>query len=441
MGVKQARTVSVDRSTDAGNEVQSGYKHTEAGLIPEDWLSLSLGEISRPVRGGSPRPAGDPRYFNGNFIPWLTVAALTNIPLSQMVVVETATSLTEEGSFHSRTLDIGTLIIANSGATLGVAKILGIKCCANDGIAALLDLDRDVSVRYLVHFINTKIRHLRDVVATGNGQPNLNTNLIRDISTALPSTRVEQEAIAEALSDADALIESLQHLIAKKRQIKQGAMQSLLTGQKRLPGFTAEWEEKRLGDLGVFLKGRGVTKDQATSGALPCVRYGEIYTRHENVIQGFFSWISEEVAKTATPLKHGDLIFAGSGETKAEIGKCIAFVGVDAAFAGGDTVILRAERVDPAFMGYYLNTSQISTQKASKGQGDAVVHISATALASVDIRIPELAEQTAIAMVISSMDTEIAALETRLSKAREIKQGMMQALLTGAIRLPLAEAA
>ena len=146
--------------------------------------------------------------------------------------------MTEEGSLQSRTLMAGTLIIANSGATLGVAKILSIKCCANDGIAALLNLRKRVSSKYLAQFINSKTNYLRDTVATGNGQPNLNTELIGNFKIPLPPTLAEQEAIAEALSDADALIESLEQLLTKKRQIKKGAMQELLTGKKRLPGFS-----------------------------------------------------------------------------------------------------------------------------------------------------------------------------------------------------------
>ncbi len=159
------------------SDIPKGYKQTEVGVIPEDWEVKPVSEIGIPVRGGSPRPAGSPRYFNGTYIPWLTVAALTNIPTSQLLLTETASCLTEEGSMCSRTLNPGALIIANSGATLGVAKILGIKCCANDGIAALLDLNKNASPYYLAHFINTRTSYLREVVATGNGQPNLNTEL------------------------------------------------------------------------------------------------------------------------------------------------------------------------------------------------------------------------------------------------------------------------
>jgi type I restriction enzyme, S subunit len=141
------------------------------------------------------------------------------------------------------------------------------------------------------------------------------------------------------------------------------------------------------------------------------------------------------VAATARLLKQGDLLFAGSGETKEEIGKCVAFADDMEAYAGGDIVILRSENSSPVFLGFYLNTAPINRQKASRGQGDAVVHISAAALSSIEIMIPKFDEQTAIATVLSDMDAEIATLEARRDKTRELKQGVMQELLTGRIRL------
>nr|WP_240192035.1 restriction endonuclease subunit S [Desulforhopalus vacuolatus] len=245
----------------------------------------------------------------------------------------------------------------------------------------------------------------------------------------------EQRAIATALSDVDALLDGLDRLIAKKRDLKQAAMQQLLTGKTRLPGFKGEWEVKRLGDMGGFLKGSGVRKDEAQSGDLPCIRYGEIYTHHNDYVLSYNSWISSSVASTAVRLKKGDILFAGSGETKDEIGKCVAFIDDREAYAGGDIVILRPHEADPIFMGYYCNTTPVRKQKASRGQGDAVVHISATALSSVEVKVPSLPEQTAIATILSDMDAELAALEQRRNKTKDIKQAMMQELLTGKTRL------
>jgi type I restriction enzyme S subunit len=414
-------------------EVKTGYKRTEVGAIPEEWEVKRLGELGGVIRGGSPRPAGDPRYFKGNFIPWLTVAALTNISENQLQVTETVGFLTEEGAKHSRTLPSGTLIIANSGATLGVAKLLGVTCCANDGIAAIIN-QKAGNKEFVCHYINTKTKHLREVVATGNGQPNLNTTLLRKIPIPFPRLP-EQRAIAGALSDVDALVAALDQLIAKRRDLKQAAMKQLLTGHQRLPGFHREWEVKRLGDVGVFAKGRGIKKDEVVADGLPCVRYGEIYTQYNDNVKAFNSFITPVTAKQSQRIQKGDLLFAGSGETAEEIGKCVAFLGDEEAYAGGDIVIFRPIDQDSKFLGYLMNHSSVTTQKARMGQGDAVVHISARNLARLELHLPAQPEQTAIAEVLSDLDTELAALEQRRDKTRALKQGMMQELLTGRTRL------
>ncbi|MFY9341988.1 MAG: N-6 DNA methylase [Planctomycetota bacterium] len=215
----------------------------------------------------------------------------------------------------------------------------------------------------------------------------------------------------------------------------QGAMQSLLIGTRRLPGFTGPWEKRSLGQLGSFLKGSGITRDQAAGGSLPCVRYGEIYTHHSEIVRSFQSWITRNVAATALLLRKGDLLFAGSGETKEEIGKCVAFIHDIEAYAGGDIIVLRPSWGDSTFLGYYLNSPTIVRQKASRGQGDAVVHISSRALGEVTGMFPQPAEQAAIAEVLADLDADIDATAAKLAKARAIKQGMMQELLTGRIRL------
>ena len=123
------------------------------------------------------------------------------------------------------------------------------------------------------------------------------------------------------------------------------------------------------------------------------------------------------------------------GITKEDIGKCVAFLDDFEAYAGGDIIILRPENVNSRFLGYYLNSESINRQKASKGQGDAVVHITANALADVDLMMPSVDEQFAIASVLSDMDAELSSLEEKLMKVRHLKNGMMRNLLTGKIRL------
>jgi len=149
----------------------------------------------------------------------------------------------------------------------------------------------------------------------------------------------------------------------------------------------------------------------------------------------FYSFIPRQVAKQSQRLRKGDLLFAGSGETAEEIGKCVAFLGDEEAYAGGDIVLFTPSDQDAMYLGYLMNHSSISDQKARMGQGDAIVHISAKSLAQLELRLPHLEEQTAIATVLSDMDAELAALDARREKTRALKQGMMHELLTGRIRL------
>ena len=198
-----------------------------------------------------------------------------------------------------------------------------------------------------------------------------------------------------------------------------------------------DWDAKALSQIGVFSKGKGVTRANSQSGDIPCVRYGEIYTSHNNYIRAFHSHISQEIAATATRLKDGDILFAGSGETKEEIGKAVAFLGVEEAYAGGDIIILSPnEGASSKYLGYVLNAAAAVSQKASMGQGDAVVHIHTKELGDVVIPFPKLEEQEKIADALSGVDDMIEVLDEAIAKKRQIKEGLMQQLLTGKTRLP-----
>ena len=400
-------------------ELKKGFKSTEVGVVPQDWNVVEVGcayeicnnlrlPINRSIREqmSGPYPYYGPTGIQG----WINECR-----------VEGEYALIGEDGDHFLKWRHQTM-----------TQLVGGKFNVNNH-AHLVRGTRNLTEWFAIFFSNRDVSNY--LTRQGAGRFKLTKASLLKMPVALPPTLAEQVAIAGALSDADAWIESLEQLIAKKRQIKHGAMQELLTGRRRLPGFNGEWKVKRLEELGAFLKGSGVTKSQASSGELPCVRYGEIYTRHNDYVRGFYSKISHAVALTATPIRQGDLLFAGSGETKEEIGKCVAIAHDCEAFAGGDIVILRAIKGDPVFLGYYLNTSPMARQKASRGQGDAVVHISAAALSLITGHFPEEAEQQAIGRVLLEMDLDITEVESKIAKARQIKQAMMQELLTGRIRL------
>ncbi|MGQ2924398.1 MAG: restriction endonuclease subunit S [Hydrogenophaga sp.] len=424
---------------DAKYLVRAGYEQSELGLIPSDWDIQPLTELAEKVMVGiasaathAYRDRGVTMFRNQNIKPGY---------LDDADVLYIAEEY--ELTFKNKRLKAGDLLTARTGYP-GTTSLVPVVHEGAQSFTTLITRPKKtvINSEFLCCFINSEAgQRYFDSAQIGGGQKNVNAAAMKQLPVLVPKNIAEQKAIATALIDADTLIESLEQLLAKKRQIKQGAMQELLTGQRRLPGFSDDWPTLFLGDLGTFLKGSGITREQAQSGEIPCVRYGEIYTTHNDHIRTFESGISPTVAATATLLRQGDILFAGSGETKEDIGKCVAFLDDFEAYAGGDIVILRPRASDPQFLGYALNTGEVNRQKASRGQGDAVVHISAAALAQVSVRVPERAEQTAIATVFSDMDTEITALEARLSKARHLKQGMAQALLTGRIRLVPPQAA
>ncbi len=198
----------------------------------------------------------------------------------------------------------------------------------------------------------------------------------------------------------------------------------------------SDWDVMSLSEIGRFSKGSGVTRDQSHSGDIPCVRYGELYTTHDNYIRSFSSFISAEVAKTATKLSKGDILFAGSGETKEEIGKAVAFVGDEEAYAGGDIIILSPKiEASSMYLGFVLNDEESVRQKSSMGQGDAVVHIHAKELANVIIPFPHPSEQRKIAASLSGIDTLISDMDKVIAKKRLMMTGTMQLLLSGKKRL------
>lgn len=416
-------------------EVKPGYKQTEVGVIPACWNADNIGNQTKKVGSGI-TPTGGERVYKREGRPFLRSQNVGwgQFLLNDIAFIDDAT----HAMFPATEIEAGDVFLNITGASIGRSAVADARVeggNVNQHVCIIRTTQSQLDPYFLNYFLLSKAgqRQIDSFQAGGNRQ-GLNFEQIRSFHLPIPPVP-EQRAISAALSDVDALLAKLDQLIAKKRDLKQAAMQQLLTGETRLPGFSEEWEVKLLGDVGCFLKGSGVRKDEALGGDLRCVRYGEIYTRHNDYIKAFHSWISPEVAGTAARLKQGDICFAGSGETKEEIGKCVAFVDDMEAYAGGDIVILRPDNANAMFLGYYLNSAPIKAQKASRGQGDAVVHISATALSNIKVMMPKVEEQTAIATVLSDMDAELGALEARRDKTRALKQGMMQELLTGRIRL------
>lgn len=284
-----------------------------------------------------------------------------------------------------------------------------------------------------------------------SGVPGVNRNDLHEIVVYFPSTKAEQEAIAEVLSDTDDLIESLDQILVKKRQIKQGAMQDLLTGKKRLPGFEREhghkqteagiipkdWSAKRLGDLFEITSSKRVYQSEWKSEGVPFYRAREIAILSEKNYVANELFISKKMYDAykrayGTP-KIGDILVTGVGT----LGK-IYVVSDDHKFyfKDGNIIWFRiAGKLNSEFLRQLYLTPPIIKQIDNASAGTTVGTYTVAGAKRTTIPFPSLIEQAAIAAILSDMDAEIAALEAKLAKARQIKQGMMQDLLTGRIRL------
>ena len=403
------------------NQVPEGYKKTEVGVIPVDWDVKVLGKIVNFTNGKA----------HESDIKELGQYIVVN---SKFISSEAEVKKYSDVCYCPTKKDSILMVMSDVPNGRAIAKCFLVNYndtyTVNQRICSLEVTD--AHPRFVFYLLNRNPFYLQ--FDDGVKQTNLRRDEVLGCPLPLPPLR-EQKAIAQTLSDVDVLIAALDKLIAKKRNIKTATMQQLLTGKTRLPGFGGEWEIKKLGELGIFSKGSGIRKNDVLDDGLPCIRYGEIYTKHNDYIKEFYSFISEDVATISYQLKSGDLLFAGSGETSKEIGKCVAFLGDILAYAGSDIIVFSPQNQDSLFFGYLMNYESIVKQKSQRGQGDAVVHIQAKNLAQLTLHLPPLPEQQAIAQVLSDMDKEIAALEKRRTKTQAIKQGMMQELLTGKTRL------
>src|SRR6185369_12606743 len=367
--------------------------------IPEDWKVCTLGEITdpkRPISYGIVQTG--PSVQNG--IPCLRVVDIDDGRVNKTDLI--STSQTISNAYKRTILQSGDLVMPLRGKVGDVALIDAelAGCNLTRGVAVIALL-RDRSAPYCKHFIASSATRTRLVQSmNGSALQEIPIAPLRAFEIALPPTLAEQQAIAEALSDADALIESLEQLLAKKRQIKQGSMQELLSGQKRLPGFSESWEAKSLGDVVQILKGQLITEKAALPGTIPVIAGGKQ--------AAYFHNQSNRIGKTIT--------ISGSGASAGYV----SFHSYPI-FASDCATVSESNDYSIEFIFYWLQLNQDAIYKSQTG--GAQPHIHPSDLRPLIVQVPlSIPEQNAIAAVLSDMDAELAALETKLAKARLLKQ-------------------
>ena len=404
----------------AQEKIRPGYKQTEVGLIPEDWEATTLGALVNYING----KAHEQSITDfGRFI----------VVNSKFISTEGLVLKYSERCYCPASK--GDLLMVMSDVPNGraIAKCYWVgkddKYTVNQRICILNP--KGVNGRLLFYKLNRNPFYL--AFDDGVKQTNLRKSEVLACPLSIPKSETEQRAIADALSDADALIAALEALIAKKRDLKQAAMQQLLTGKTRLPGFTGEWEMKRLGDCATFFKGKGLPKTAiSVSGAFPCIHYGELFTFYGVTIEEVVS--RTEDRDGAFLSRPNDVLMPTSDVTPRGLAKASCLLLGDIVL-GGDTLVIRPESrlLIGAFLAAQIRYREDQVLKFVTGS--TVFHLYASDMRKFEFSAPTISEQTAIASVLSDMDADLAALEARRDKAQAIKQGMMQELLTGRIRL------
>ena len=257
---------------------------------------------------------------------------------------------------------------------------------------------------------------------------------IVNLKISIPSL-LEQQKIAEVLTDLDDLIVELEKLRDKKQAIKIGAMQELLTGKRRLSGFNKPWKKVELGEIADLLKGRGLSKDKVDpKGRYSCVLYGELFTIYKEKIAHVISKTDYEEGVFS---KEGDVLVPGSTTTTGiDLAKASALL-QGGVLLGGDINIIRIKErdINPIFLAYLITNTQ-KNEIGNIAKGTTVYHLHGTDLAVLIIYIPmDKSEQTAIANILSDMDDEISAINDKINKYKQIKAGVADELLSGRIRL------
>lgn len=315
-----------------------------------------------------------------------------------------------EASFKNKRLRIGDLITMRTGYP-GVTAIVPETYDSAQSFTTLITRPKkdEVNPAYLCFYINSEFgKRFFSQSEIGGAQKNVNVAMLRNMPIPLPPLP-EQRAIATALSDMDALLDGLDRLITKKRAIKQATMQQLLTGQTRLPGFSGDWEVKRLGNVLAIKHGKSQKYVEASDGSYPILATGG------------------QIGLASQPIYGKPSVLIGRKGTINQPQY------MDQPFWSVDTLFYSEMKNSNVAKFFYYRFCLIDWMQYNEASG--VPSLNARTIESIELSLPAPEEQTVIATILSDMDTEITALETRRTKTRALKLAMMQELLTGRTRL------
>lgn len=410
--------------------VAQKYKQTDIGIIPHDWENNDLDIIADVI---DPHPSHRAPVIDINGIPFVGIGDLNEkgeLNNDKVRKVPEQIFYEHKGRYNLEENLIGL------GRVASIGKVVRLKNYKEKyTISPTLGIihSKSVVTDYLYHILNFKTTkdQFRQIMS-GSTRSSVGMIVLRKLQIPLPPTKAEQTAIATALSDADNYITHVEKLIVKKRLIKQGAMQQLLQPKEG-------WVVKKLGQIGKTYGGlSGKKKEDFQRGIYPYIPFMNIMS-NPVIDTNYFDFVYISSSENQNKALKGDLFFNGSSETPEEVGMC-SLLTEDIknlylnSFCFGFRLFNKQE-MNGLFLSYFFRSSEGRKLIFSLAQGATRYNLSKTNFLKLELSLPTFEEQTQIATILSDMDEEIFTLENQLAKSQSIKQGMMQQLLTGKIRL------
>ncbi len=408
-------------------ELKPGYKQTEVGVIPENWQQSKIGNIASSARNSVVGGPFGSDLVSADYVDFGVPVIRGQNMGERWVSGNFAFVTSEKANSLSANLARPDDIVFTQRGTLGQVSLVpenSHKRYLVSQSQMKVSLNREIADPLFFYYVFSSTEQ-QDQIRQNTiqtGVPHINLGILRELPVQLPPLS-EQRAIAAALSDTDALLSSLDRLLTKKRDIKQAVMQQLLTGKQRLPGFSGEWEVKRLGDIAAINMGQSPLSQNYNrqSVGVPLIQGNADIENRRTTQRVWTTQITKQCDKN-------DLILT----VRAPVGAVA--VASTLSCVGRGVCALKAVGVDKQFLFYALVFSEGDWKILEQGSTFSSANSSQVAAFSVSIA-PNIEEQTAIAAVLSDLDAEIDALQQRRDKTRAIKQGMMQELLTGRTRL------
>ena len=394
------------------DELPERYKKTKAGIMPEEWEEKFIKDISSDIYAGATPETKVPEYWKNGTIPWLASGEI-----HKRRICQTEKSITEKGYLSSSTKMLPEncvlIALAGQGKTRGTVAVNKIPLCTNQSIAAIIP--NNCYYQYLYYFLDIRYNNLREISSGDGTRGGLNLNLISNYPVTLPPLP-EQQKIADILTTQDKVIELKEQLLAKKQQQKKYLMQQLLTGKKRLPGFSGKWRKEQVRNLCTVVKGEQLNKDILDEIGLYYVLNGGMtpsgYTNKWNIMENTIS-ISEGGNSCGYVNFNREKFWSG--------GHCYTLQ------------FVKTSEIMNLFLYFYLKFCENKLQCLRVGSG--LPNIQKSSLENFNVTYPTLEEQTAIANVLSAADREIDLLRQSIEAEKQKKKALMQLLLTGIVRV------